>query len=70
MIFRPNTGRDETCPTGGRPLSRKDIGRQLFAEAHGIAAREGCGLAQLTTDHMRADTMRFYEQLGYECITA
>jgi len=42
------------------------IGRQLFTEAHDIAKREGCGLVQLTTDRMRADALRFYEQLGYE----
>ncbi len=42
------------------------IGRRLFTEAHAIAKREGCGLVQLTTDRMRADALRFYEQLGYE----
>ena len=42
------------------------IGQKLFAEAHDVARREGCGLVQLTTDRVRADALRFYEQLGYE----
>ena len=42
------------------------VGQQLFAEAHDIARREGCGLVQLTTDRMRADALQFYETMGYE----
>jgi len=41
------------------------VGRLLFAEAHRIARREGCGLVQLTTDKARDDAYRFYESLGY-----
>ena len=42
------------------------IGKLLIAEAHAIAADQGCGLVQLTTDHSRVDALRFYESLGYE----
>ncbi|MEE8351575.1 MAG: GNAT family N-acetyltransferase [Rhodospirillales bacterium] len=45
---------------------RLGIGNLLMAEVHKIALEESCGLVQLTTDHSRADTLRFYEGLGYE----
>jgi len=42
------------------------MGGLLLAEAHAIAAAEGCALVQLTTDRRRDDALRFYEQLGYD----
>jgi len=41
------------------------VGKRLIAEAHAIAADQGCGLVQLTTDRSRLDALRFYESLGY-----
>jgi ribosomal protein S18 acetylase RimI-like enzyme len=43
-----------------------NIGTRMIREAHAIAANEGCGLVQLTTDRQRDDALRFYEELGYQ----
>ncbi|MBH9579181.1 GNAT family N-acetyltransferase [Inhella sp. 1Y17] len=41
------------------------LGRQLVLEALRLAAAQGCGLAQLTTDTRRPAAQRFYERLGF-----
>lgn len=41
------------------------IGKRLMAEIHAIAAAEGCGLVQLTTDRARDAALGFYQRLGY-----
>ena len=41
------------------------LGTALFEWAHGFGAEHGAILAQLTTDKVRKDAHRFYEQLGY-----
>jgi GNAT superfamily N-acetyltransferase len=46
-------------------LRGRGIGARLMEEAHQIARKRGCRLAQLTSDQQRPDAHRFYEQLGY-----
>ncbi len=46
-------------------LRSQGIGARLMEEAHQIARKRGCRLAQLTSDKQRPDAHRFYEQLGY-----
>ena len=41
------------------------VGRLMLAEAHEIAVRQGCGIAQMTSDISREDALRFYKSLGY-----
>ena len=41
------------------------IGEALLRHAIALAKREGCGLAQLTTDRRRDEAHRFYERLGF-----
>jgi GNAT superfamily N-acetyltransferase len=42
------------------------IGEALLRHAIALAKREGCGLAQLTTDRRREEAHRFYERLGFK----
>lgn len=42
------------------------VGKQMMEEAHAIARKRGCGLAQLTTDTTRKGALEFYQNLGYE----
>ncbi len=46
-------------------LRGQGIGARLMDEAHQVARKRGCRLAQLTSDKQRADAHRFYERLGY-----
>jgi ribosomal protein S18 acetylase RimI-like enzyme len=41
------------------------LGERLVGHAIAAARREGCGLAQLTSDRSRADAHRFYQRLGF-----
>jgi ribosomal protein S18 acetylase RimI-like enzyme len=41
------------------------LGRQMFDWAIAECRRRGCRLVQLTTDKVRPDARRFYEQLGF-----
>ena len=41
------------------------LGEALLRHAIALAKREGCGLAQLTTDRRRDEAHRFYERLGF-----
>ena len=41
------------------------LGGRLVTWALDEARREGCRLAQLTTDRRRPDALRFYERLGF-----
>jgi len=43
----------------------KGFGEQIIREAVEMARREGCAMAQLTTDKSRKDAHRFYERLGF-----
>lgn len=42
------------------------IGRTMFEWAIRRARERGCILAQLTTDKLRPDALRFYERLGFK----
>jgi GNAT superfamily N-acetyltransferase len=46
-------------------LRRRGIGRWLITQGLDAARRRGCRMAQLTSDKRRADTHRFYGQLGF-----
>jgi ribosomal protein S18 acetylase RimI-like enzyme len=46
-------------------LRGQGIGARLMDEAHQIARKRGCRLAQLTSDKQRPEAHRFYERLGY-----
>ena len=46
-------------------LRGSGVGRGLLDAATAWAAREGCGVVQLTTDKARPDALRFYESLGF-----
>ncbi|MBB2674156.1 UNVERIFIED_ORG: ribosomal protein S18 acetylase RimI-like enzyme [Rhizobium esperanzae] len=41
------------------------LGSEFIEWAIAQCAERGCGLVQLTTDKTRADTIRFYEKLGF-----
>ncbi|MBB3461052.1 GNAT family N-acetyltransferase [Rhizobium sp. BK377] len=41
------------------------LGSQFIEWAIARCAERGCGLVQLTSDKMRADSIRFYEKLGF-----
>jgi ribosomal protein S18 acetylase RimI-like enzyme len=41
------------------------LGRFMLEWAIGECRRRGCGLVQLTMNKSRADTLRFYESLGF-----
>ncbi|MBB3593024.1 ribosomal protein S18 acetylase RimI-like enzyme [Rhizobium sp. BK529] len=41
------------------------LGSQFVEWAVARCAERGCGLVQLTTDKTRADSIRFYEKLGF-----
>ncbi|MBB2751525.1 UNVERIFIED_ORG: GNAT superfamily N-acetyltransferase [Rhizobium aethiopicum] len=41
------------------------LGSAFIEWAIGQCAARGCGLVQLTSDKTRADSIRFYEQLGF-----
>lgn len=41
------------------------LGAAMFVWAIDKSRRRGCALAQLTTDKVRADALRFYERLGF-----
>lgn len=41
------------------------VGEAMCRWAIERAAAQGCGIIQLTTDHRRADALRFYERLGF-----
>ncbi|GAA3055780.1 GNAT family N-acetyltransferase [Rhizobium viscosum] len=41
------------------------LGSQFIEWAIACCAERGCGLVQLTSDKMRADSIRFYEKLGF-----
>ncbi|MBW9052237.1 GNAT family N-acetyltransferase [Rhizobium mesosinicum] len=41
------------------------LGSQFIEWASARCVERGCGLVQLTSDKMRADSIRFYEKLGF-----
>lgn len=43
----------------------RGVGRRMIEWAIDLAAQRGCRMAQLTTDHLRPDALRFYESLGF-----
>ena len=47
-------------------LRGEGIGRKLLEEAFTRARARGCTLAQLTTNKIRTDAIRFYEGLGFQ----
>jgi len=42
------------------------LGTKMIRWAISRAEQKGCALVQLTTDKQRPDTIRFYEDLGFE----
>ncbi|MBB6221885.1 GNAT superfamily N-acetyltransferase [Rhizobium leguminosarum] len=46
-------------------LRGSGLGSAFIEWAIGQCAARGCGLVQLTTDKTRADSIRFYEKLGF-----
>ena len=48
-----------------RDLRGSGLGGQFIEWAIAQCVERGCGLAQLTSDKTRADSIRFYEELGF-----
>ncbi|PDT16929.1 GNAT family N-acetyltransferase [Rhizobium sp. J15] len=48
-----------------RDLRGSGLGSQFIEWAIARCAERGCGLVQLTSDKTRADSIRFYEKLGF-----
>ncbi len=42
------------------------IGRKMIQAVMSVARDRGCSVLQLTTNKLRTDAQRFYEQLGFE----
>ena len=42
------------------------VGRKMMQAVMAIARGRGCAVLQLTTNKVRKDAQRFYEQLGFE----
>lgn len=48
------------------PQRGHGLGRQLFEWAIAESKARGAGMVQLTTDKIRSDALRFYENLGFQ----
>ncbi|MDC5838863.1 GNAT family N-acetyltransferase [Vibrio europaeus] len=42
------------------------FGERMFEHAIELARKKGCSMVQLTSDKLRPDAIRFYEQLGFK----
>lgn len=48
-----------------RDLRGSGLGSEFIEWAIALCVERGCGLVQLTSDKTRADSIRFYEKLGF-----